>query len=399
MSKLQRFYLVLFICVLGMITNLDAQWTGIANYKGIPNDGCFTFTINSKVYVGGGNQVNDFYEFDHLKNTWTKKANIGNLKPRAWAGAYSINNVGYVIGGDTGSFKPINDHWAYFPETDKWEKRADFPGGNRDGMLVFTLNGEAYVGGGFDGKYIQGDFYKYNPQTDTWSTLNYLPFATLFPSIFKINNEVYFTNFEGAQYFTNLLKYDPINDTWIDMEPFPGTPRSAGVAYTINNKAYVGLGQTSFNTPYYDIYSYDPSTNTWSEKADTVTFKNVGWSLAFSVENTAYIGTGVSLPNFEFSNKFYKKVYSLNSFKDMDLESQNLIYPNPANSELTIDSKSKIKTLKILNLLGQEITNNAILGENQSKIDLNNLQNGVYYIQIENENGLKQTEKLVKISK
>ena len=68
------------------------------------------------------------------------------------------------------------------------------------------------------------------------------------------------------------------------------------------------------------------------------------------------------------------------------------IYPNPANQILFIDyqsaNQSKIK-LKVFDALGQEILSNnlnTIKGNQQFKLDVYTLANGVYIINIQDEN-------------
>jgi hypothetical protein len=66
--------------------------------------------------------------------------------------------------------------------------------------------------------------------------------------------------------------------------------------------------------------------------------------------------------------------------------------PNPAQNSLTITTQEKINTLNIIDLLGRK-TN--ITNFENNKIDVSNLQNGVYFLEIATENGL-QTQKFIK---
>jgi len=61
-------------------------------------------------------------------------------------------------------------------------------------------------------------------------------------------------------------------------------------------------------------------------------------------------------------------------------ESEINIYPNPASSDIYIDSDGALKNVKILNSLGQVLINT-----NNSNIEINSLSTGVYIVVIETE--------------
>jgi uncharacterized delta-60 repeat protein len=68
------------------------------------------------------------------------------------------------------------------------------------------------------------------------------------------------------------------------------------------------------------------------------------------------------------------------------------ISPNPTNSILNIKTQETLKSINIIDLLGRKT--NITKFENNA-IDLSNLQNGVYFLEITTENGL-QTQKFIK---
>jgi len=79
---------------------------------------------------------------------------------------------------------------------------------------------------------------------------------------------------------------------WKQIADFPGTPRTNAIAFTINGKGYVGLGNGEGFIALKDLWEYDPSENKWTRKSD---FKGEARSaaVAFSIEGKAYVGTGV----------------------------------------------------------------------------------------------------------
>lgn len=74
-------------------------------------------------------------------------------------------------------------------------------------------------------------------------------------------------------------------------------------------------------------------------------------------------------------------------------QSQNFqISPNPTNSTLTITTQDKINSINIIDLIGRK-TN--LTNFESNKINVSNLQNGIYFIEIVTENGL-QTQNFIK---
>lgn len=75
-----------------------------------------------------------------------------------------------------------------------------------------------------------------------------------------------------------------------------------------------------------------------------------------------------------------------------NIEQNILLYPNPTNGLLNIESDYNIELIKIYNAIGQLI----ILSENpQNTIDLSSFENGIYFIEIKTESGTK-TQKIIK---
>lgn len=70
------------------------------------------------------------------------------------------------------------------------------------------------------------------------------------------------------------------------------------------------------------------------------------------------------------------------------------IYPNPFNTEVSIQTEEEIKTIKIYSITGQTIL--TIEQEVYQIQNLHKLDKGVYYIFIEYKNGFRESKKLIK---
>lgn len=78
--------------------------------------------------------------------------------------------------------------------------------------------------------------------------------------------------------------------------------------------------------------------------------------------------------------------------------SQFTIYPNPAKNELFLNSKSSNPNLKIkiVNIEGKLLSAQNTMLENQTSIDVSQLVSGIYFLNIEDENGNTTIKKFIK---
>ena len=139
-------------------------------------------------------------------------------------------------------------------------------------------------------------------------------------------------------------------------------------------------------------------------------------AISFSLEwdNGYYSNTNISGSKTEILNSIYNETnwlfddnptkvkFKESSYWTVVLSSENinfsdeiLIYPNPFSDFLTIDSKIKITEISISNILGQNIESFEI-SNNISKLNLENLKPGLYFIRLMNENEIIETIKIVK---
>ncbi len=77
--------------------------------------------------------------------------------------------------------------------------------------------------------------------------------------------------------------------------------------------------------------------------------------------------------------------------ESFDFINEFVVYPNPTSSILNIRLSQDVKKATIYNLSGQRL----LISKNKS-IDVSNLSQGVYLIQVESENGVKQTKRFIK---
>ena len=231
--------------------------------------------------------------------TVTEGAGIGTFNGMARDGAvtFTIGDVVYV-GLGYGSDGALSDFWKYSEEYNTWIQIADFIGEARTNAVAFTLNGKAYVGlGRLD--YMSspfGDFYEYDPSTDQWTKcVNDFGGTVRHNAVcFVIEDKAYVGTGESSTGTTqDFWSFD--GTIWTELSSnFSGRKRRGAAAFVINNKAYVTGGFDNDDSyQLSDVREYDPATNTWIERvfADGLNL-SINGATAFSYNGKGYICYG-----------------------------------------------------------------------------------------------------------
>ncbi len=234
------------------------------------------------------------------QNTWEKKTSFTGSK-RARSASFSIANRGYLVGGEDSLSIEKNDCWEYDPGTDSWTQKANLPGPGRRDAVGFAIGTKGYCGTGIDAPdafmgNILSDFWEYNPATNTWTQKAPYPgnfgFGIYFAVGFSTTTKGYVTcGKQGpSSYSQELWEYNPSTNSWIQKAMFPGGVRYGQSAFVLNGKGYVGCG-TDENWFTSDFWEYNPATNFWLQKASFPGSAR-SFASAFAVGGKGYIGMG-----------------------------------------------------------------------------------------------------------
>lgn len=172
--------------------------------------------------------------------------------------------------------------------------------------VSFSIDGKGYVGTGYSNK---NDFWEYDPNTDTWTQKADFPgVGRITAAGFAIEGKGYigmgYTSTGGSiSLLKDFWEYDPTTDTWTQKADFEGSFRSGAVGFSINGKGYIGTGRGNLGVLYNDFWEYDPTTDIWTRKADFGGSIR-GSAVGFSINNKGYIGTGYN--NIGGSKKLLK---------------------------------------------------------------------------------------------
>ncbi len=221
---------------------------------------------------------NDGGAYNPANNTWRAISTTGAPTGRSqmvsvWTGTEMI-----VWGGHSDGFVQRADGGAYNPSTDTWRSLANSPLDGRIEPTAVWTGTEMIVFGGFeiDGEVWNsfGDGARYNPTTDSWSTLS----SSGAPSSRTAHTAVWTGNemlIWGGRYLPDYTfldtgaRYNPANNTWTSI-PTSGAPtaRAAHVAVWSGTRMIV-WGGYSDPSPVEESSGgeYSPSCNTWTATA------------------------------------------------------------------------------------------------------------------------------------
>jgi hypothetical protein len=145
------------------------------NNESIPAEGeTLGMTIGSRMYVVETRSNGGLWEFASL--TWDKKKNtiFQNIGQTV---TFATNKNGYLLSESKNSTIKGGDLYEYTPESDSWQKKAQFTGEERTDGIGFGLNGKCYYGWGKSKKTKRAlkDIWEYNPATNLWKSIGFYP--------------------------------------------------------------------------------------------------------------------------------------------------------------------------------------------------------------------------------
>lgn len=160
------------------------NWKKVATFSNLDNNlplSSQVFVINTKAYFSSQQSL---FEFNPETYTLMQKAVFPDFT--GGMSFFTLNNKAYAVGGYyDGNGRFTKNVYQYDPVTDKWSKKADFPGHERAGAYSFSINGKGYVACGSyqtqippNTSYVYvflNDVWEYNDSIDSWSPISDFP--------------------------------------------------------------------------------------------------------------------------------------------------------------------------------------------------------------------------------
>lgn len=226
-------------------------------------------SVEGKIYVIGGfwkvGVADLVEEYDPLKDSWKDKTPLP--EPLHHVGAAAAGGKIYVIGGFKKMFfwpwVPVDTVYEYDPVKDSWSKKASMPT-PRGALNLGVVDGKIYAIGGRvkDGDVKANEVY--DPESNTWEEKSPLPTARDHHAVAVVEGKIYAIGGRRVTYARNIDAnevYDPEKDVWEKRAPLP-TPRSGITASVLDGKIYVFGGEAPEGT-FDEVEGYDPKTDSW----------------------------------------------------------------------------------------------------------------------------------------
>jgi len=160
------------------------------------------------------------------------------------------------------------------------------------------------------------------------------------------------------------------------------------------NPEWLAPNVVKFNFP--NIHLLDSTTNEAASHG-SVTFNvrlKPNLSIGTEIKNIGYIYFDYNAPvltNYAI-NTLYEKSNSINEIEN---ESGIILFPNPAQDNISIKSSIELKSAKIISTDGK-IVNDFNLTNSQKNLDISSLKIGTYLVEIESTTGYIQRLKFLK---
>ena len=250
------------VIVLGASSSTNSFWTTGTNMP-TPRSEIGVASLNGKIYVVGGQDVHakklDVVEvYDPGSDKWHSVAPLPHGVDHS--GVTSYNGKLYVVGGSTENSHTSNKLFIYDPIKNKWQEGEPMPT-SRTMLTADFVNGILYAVGGVNSSYsVVATNEAYNPKSNSWTERMAMPTPRQHATSEVVNGKLYIIGGrvagDGKSYsireallsFNNNEVYDPNRDTWSSLQPMP-TNRSSMTAASINDYIYVFGGQSRVKTP------------------------------------------------------------------------------------------------------------------------------------------------------
>lgn len=230
-----------------------------------------------------------------INDKWVIVNNAMPFNGYGQAGAFTINNLSYVIASTQNSGDNTQYLWKFNPTDFSWQQ-ITIPFNANHGIV--TTNGTKAYLYTLD---VTNNFWEYDPTSNTWTQKADYPAGERdYSTMFAINNNVYLglgssTQSMGiAQADDSFYEYDINTNTWQRIADYPDASqntfgiRNGSSSFVINKVGYVGCGAT--NTGMYSFFAYSPATRLWTRIHDFTDARS--YTTSFTLGNYGYIATG-----------------------------------------------------------------------------------------------------------
>lgn len=190
---------------------------------------------------------------------------------------------------------------SVFSDAQNWVQSNSFPGTERDDGIAFTIDNKAYCGTGLLPWFAaSADFYVLDMTTDLWSTIASLPAGKerQYACAFSTANKgfVFGGKNENGIYFNNVWQYEVSTNSWTEKTALPSLGRAGAACFVIDSIAYIISGETSLSSATNEVWAYNMVNDTWVQK-NNLPFDGLWRASAASYANFGYLIFGKNQTN------------------------------------------------------------------------------------------------------
>jgi len=202
-----------------------------------------------------------------MAQSWTTSTADMPTSRYQFTSSVGLNGDIYVFGGRDSNFDPVSTVEKYDPDTDSWSTVTSMPTSRYQLTSSVGPNGDIYVIGGRDSNGAVGTVEKYDPDTDSWSTVTSMPTSRRFlTSSVGPNGDIYVIGGRDSNFdpVSTVEKYDPDTDSWSTVTSMPTSRYYLTSSVGPNGDIYVFGGRDSNSDTVSTVEKYDPDTDSWS---------------------------------------------------------------------------------------------------------------------------------------
>lgn len=176
---------------------INDTWAQMANCPSVQTAGAVSWYYDQCVWIASAFQgyTNDIWRYDIASDSWSQANDKNPLRVMAPVAAQSKGR--YFIG--TGFYKQSRSDWWEWLGEGKWEQRASVPGNGRHNAACSGTKSSVWIFGGwhYGDSLTHGfhyeDILRYSPDEDKWTLCGTLPCGTMENGVAcTIGNRVYF---------------------------------------------------------------------------------------------------------------------------------------------------------------------------------------------------------------
>lgn len=163
--------------------------------------------------------------------------------------------------------------------------------------VTFSYDVYGYVMGGSGADGDLKDMYKYDSRDETWTQIESFPGVARGYSIGGVAGDKAYTGFgrgqlpgEPVTYYDDLWEFDPVSEEWKQLASCPCDGRGHPAFVTTDTKIFVGLGNSQLGN-YKDWWEYDIASDSWSQKPDFPTARR-HHPYFFEIDGLVYVAFG-----------------------------------------------------------------------------------------------------------